>query len=161
MLLSTDHNKLLIKWKGPFEVNGYIGGNNYQIKINRKLKTFHINLLKQYVEKENVEMTATSGRRDFPGETRGETGIEVQGVQGERLQAVADGGLRNIVVGRSDYVKKQKDFCVDYKKLMKLGVLRPKESISDLCLEVELSRKQPHEIIGVLGKSVKIFTDVF
>ena len=58
---------------------------------------FHINLLIEYenVERDNVEITATPGRRNFPGETREEiqlgTGIEVQSVQGEnprRLQSM-------------------------------------------------------------------------
>ena len=89
VLLPTDHKKLLMQWKGPFEVKGCKGGNNYQIEINRKLKTFYISLLKKYVESYNVEMTATPGRRNFPGGTRMETrvgtGIEVQGVQGEQI----------------------------------------------------------------------------
>ena len=86
VLLPTNHNKLLTQWKVPFEVKGSKGENNYQIKINRKIKTFLINLLKQYVERDNVEMTSTPGRRDFPGgnreETGVETGIEALGVQG-------------------------------------------------------------------------------
>ena len=67
VLLPTDHNKLLMQWKGPFEVKGCKGGNNYQIKVNRKMKTSHVNLLKQYVERDNVETTATPGWLDFPG----------------------------------------------------------------------------------------------
>ena len=114
VLLPTDHNKLLMQWKDPFEVKGCEGGNNYQIEINRKLKTFYISLLKQYVERDNVEMTATPERQGFPGGTRKknrvETGIEVQDVQGGRPQAAAVGGLGKIVVGASaDYVKEQED----------------------------------------------------
>ena len=86
VLLPTDHNKQLVQWKGPFEVKGCKGKNNCQIEVNQKIKTFHINLLKQYVERDYVEMTATPGRRDFPMGTREETrvgtGIKVQGVQG-------------------------------------------------------------------------------
>ena len=46
VLLPIDYNKLLMQWKGPCEVKLCKGGNNYQIEINRKAKTFHINLLK-------------------------------------------------------------------------------------------------------------------
>ena len=93
VLLPTDHNKLLMQWKGPFEVKGCKGGNNYyQIEVNRKMKMFHINLLKQYVERENVEMTATPGRLDSPGRTLEETrvgiGIEVQGSNPRRQQSM-------------------------------------------------------------------------
>ena len=69
VLLTTDHNKLLMPWKDLFEIKGCEGGNNYQIEVNRKMKTFHINLLKQYVERDNVEMTTTPGLRDFPRRT--------------------------------------------------------------------------------------------
>ena len=83
VLLPTDYNKLLMQRKGPFKVKRCKKGNNYQIEVNRKMKTLHINLLKQYVERVNVEMTATPGPRDFPGGTREETRvgteIEVQG----------------------------------------------------------------------------------
>ena len=60
-LLLTDHNKLMMQWKGPFEVNGCKDGNIYQIEINWKMKTFHINLLTHYVERDNIEMTAIPG----------------------------------------------------------------------------------------------------
>ena len=72
MLLPTDHNKLLMPWKGPFEVKRGNGGNNYQIEVNKKIKMFH--MLKQYVERDNVEMTATPRRRGFPRGTREEPG---------------------------------------------------------------------------------------
>ena len=100
VLLPSDHSKLLMQWKGPFEIKGCKGGNKYQIEINRKMKTFDINPLKQYVERNNVETTATPGRRDFPGGTREETpvgtGIEVLG---GKPQAAALTGKGKIVVG--------------------------------------------------------------
>ena len=57
---------------------------------------------------------------------------------GGRNQATASGGIGKIVVEASaDYVKKQEDVSVDDEKLLEQGVLRPKESISGVCLEVE------------------------
>ena len=154
-----------MQWKGPFELKGCTGGNNYQIEINRKMKTYHINLLKQYVERDNVEMTAMRGRRDFPEgirkEIRVETGIEVQGVQGVggRPQAAEVSGIGKIVIGTSaNYLIKREDVSVDDKKLLELG---PKERISDVCLGVKLGREQQNEIIGVLVKREKNFTDIF
>ena len=70
------------------------------------------------------------------------------------------GGVDQIVVGaNADNVKEQEDVSVDNKKLLELGVLRPKQSISDVCLRVELSIEQHNEIMGVLGKREKSFTD--
>ena len=132
VLLRTDHNKLLMQWKGPFEVKRCKGGNNCQIEVNRKMKTFHINLLKQYVERDNVKMTATPGRWNLPGgareESRMETGIEVQDVQVGQPPAAAISGLGKIVVrGGANYVKKQENVSVDDEKLLEFGVLRQKE----------------------------------
>ena len=84
------------------------------------------------------------------------TGIEVQG---GKPQAAAVSGIGKKVVGASaDYVKEQEDVSVDDEKLLELGVLRSKESISDVCLGVELSREQQNEIMWVLGKREEIFT---
>ena len=73
MILPADQNKLLMQWKGSFEIKGTKWGNNYQ--VNKKVKTYHINMLKLYVERGRIEETATPGRRDIPGELRGETQV--------------------------------------------------------------------------------------
>ncbi|XP_061171191.1 uncharacterized protein LOC133180739 [Saccostrea echinata] len=51
ILMPTDNNKLLLQWKGPFEVLKKVNRVDYQLKMNGKVKTFHINLLKKYVER--------------------------------------------------------------------------------------------------------------
>ena len=52
VLVPTKPNKLLLQWKGPYRVVEKFGTNNYKIQIGHKLKSFHANLLKQYVERE-------------------------------------------------------------------------------------------------------------
>lgn len=52
ILLPTDSNKLLMQWKGPFVVRKKINRVDYDIDVNGKSKRFHINLLKQYVERD-------------------------------------------------------------------------------------------------------------
>ena len=42
VLLTTDHNRLQMQWKGLLEVKGCKGGNNYQIELNKKMKTFQV-----------------------------------------------------------------------------------------------------------------------
>ena len=51
ILMPTDHNKLLLQWKGPFDIVKKVNRVDYQLKMNGKVKTFHINLLKKYVER--------------------------------------------------------------------------------------------------------------
>ena len=49
VLLPTDHNKLLLRWKGPFNVIEDMGCNDYRIETDDKSRIHHANLLKGYV----------------------------------------------------------------------------------------------------------------
>ena len=96
VLLPTDQNKLLMQWKGSFEIKGTNWGNNYQVEVNKEVKTYHVNMLKLYVERGRIEETTTPGRRDIPGEPRGETQMGCGCVQGailRRLQLGKKGQL--------------------------------------------------------------------
>lgn len=55
VLLPTATSKLLAQWKGPYKVIEKVGDVNYIIEINRKRKLFHINMLKQWYERETCE----------------------------------------------------------------------------------------------------------
>ena len=46
ILLPTDNNKLLMKWKGPFKVVEKFNNCDYRIDINGNIKCYHINLWK-------------------------------------------------------------------------------------------------------------------
>ena len=54
MLLPTDHNKLRMQWKGPFEVSSVVGINDYKVKVKGKEKVYHANLLKKYFAREET-----------------------------------------------------------------------------------------------------------
>ena len=45
VLLPTDHNKLLVQWKGPFEASSVVGLNDKIVKVKGKEKVYHANLL--------------------------------------------------------------------------------------------------------------------
>jgi len=49
VLLPTDHNKLLLQWKGPYEVMEVLNDVDYKIRMGNKVKTFHANLLKVHI----------------------------------------------------------------------------------------------------------------
>lgn len=53
VLLPTKSNKLLMQWKGPYSVIQKIRQMDYKINMGGKIKTFHANLLKKYVERES------------------------------------------------------------------------------------------------------------
>ncbi|CAC5377451.1 unnamed protein product [Mytilus coruscus] len=54
VLLPTAKNKLLMQWKGPYTIVEKFGNVDNRIQMNRKIKTFHANLLKRYVERCDV-----------------------------------------------------------------------------------------------------------
>ncbi|XP_061190531.1 uncharacterized protein LOC133198457 [Saccostrea echinata] len=54
VLLPTDSNKLLLQWKGPFNIKKKVNKVDYQISMGGKLKTFHINMLKKHLDRNTV-----------------------------------------------------------------------------------------------------------
>ena len=52
-LVCTGLNKLLIKWKGPFEVSAVVGLNDYKVRVKGRERVYHANLLKMYFERED------------------------------------------------------------------------------------------------------------
>ena len=52
VLLPTDANKLLVQWKGPYDIINSVGLNDYKVKISGKEKTLHANLLKKYLSRD-------------------------------------------------------------------------------------------------------------
>ena len=55
ILLPTNHNKLIMKWKGPCDVLEKIGETDYKLQIGNVQKVFHINMLKKYIKREAIE----------------------------------------------------------------------------------------------------------
>lgn len=53
LLLPEAHNKLQMRWKGPFIVREKLSGLNYRIQTGKKEKIFHVNLLKKYVHRDD------------------------------------------------------------------------------------------------------------
>ena len=54
MLLPTKHNKIELQWKGPYPVVKKVGNFDYQIKMDNKVKIFHVNMLKRDVERTEI-----------------------------------------------------------------------------------------------------------
>ncbi|KAL7631477.1 UNVERIFIED_CONTAM: hypothetical protein RMT77_018226 [Armadillidium vulgare] len=52
ILLPTEHNKLLMQWKGPFPVLEKRNANNYKIATKKGERIYHANLLKLYINRE-------------------------------------------------------------------------------------------------------------
>ncbi len=57
LLLPTDNNKLLMQWQGPYEVVSKLNAYDYKVDVRGKVKLYHANLLKQYIERGKFEQT--------------------------------------------------------------------------------------------------------
>ena len=53
ILLPTEANKLIMQWKGPFPVRERTGKNDYKIEVKGKSRTFHVNMLKKYISRQD------------------------------------------------------------------------------------------------------------
>ena len=54
-LLPTKANKLLMGYKGPFEVIEKLSMLDYRINTGRKVRSFHINMLRRFLEREDEQ----------------------------------------------------------------------------------------------------------
>ena len=138
LLLPTDKNKLLLQWKGPFVVESVVGVNDYGIRVGDKVKTFHANMLKEYVDRQMIEVKEQDDER---------------GVQGcSVLQVVA-----TAVIERSESGLEE---AVDDENLLELGTVHSKETVGDVTFGQQLNREQKGQLQEVVKKYERIFTDV-
>ena len=72
VLLPTHRNKFMMEWKGPFLVVDEPYPNDFKILMNKKKRTYHVNLLKKYILRETetdpVIVSAVINHVDFTSE---------------------------------------------------------------------------------------------
>ena len=51
LLLPTDRNKLLLQWRGPFEIVEELNCFDYRVNVNGYIHTYHANILRLFVER--------------------------------------------------------------------------------------------------------------
>ena len=56
LLIPTSKNKLKLQWKGPYTVENQPHKYNYRIKINGKLRTYHVNMLRKYFRRDQTAL---------------------------------------------------------------------------------------------------------
>ena len=54
LLLPSESNKVLFQWNGPYEVLEVVNVMNYKINVRGVASTYPANMLKLYVERQNV-----------------------------------------------------------------------------------------------------------
>ena len=113
VLLPTDHNKLPMQRKGPFEVSGVVGLNDYKVHVKRKDRVYHPNLLKKYFEREDS--------------------VSVGAVAAETNANICKSGRVESDVGEVDPVE-----SIDF---LEIGGYVAKESVNDVAIGDILSQE--------------------
>ena len=85
LMLPTDNNKLMMRWKGPYGIQDKVGVNDYRILIGKNARVFHVNMIKRYV-KRKAEVVALVTILDPVVDTR----LEVEPLLGEGTENIGD-----------------------------------------------------------------------
>ena len=134
LLLPTDTNKLLMQRKGPYETISRCGkDNDYWVEVNKKVKTFHANMLKKYIER---------GDQD---------GAQQQNL--DNNQAVSCNVFAGIIEGNED-------LSVNDDEMMELANCHEKKAVLDDKLGVELTKTQQEEMMNTLSRHEEVFSDI-
>ena len=75
VLLPTEHNKLTLQWKGPYEIIEVINKIDYKINVGGKTKIYHANLLKRYLERQEEDAIQTAGIAVIEADCHDEEGV--------------------------------------------------------------------------------------
>jgi len=132
VLLPTDHNKLLMQWKGPYEVSAVVGINDYKVRVKDKLKVYHANLLKKYIVRE---------------EELGEAA------------AAMDEGLVTSVSCSGESSELELDPDHDNTDFLEIGRYVAKESIADVKTGPGLNETERAEFLDLAQEFSSLFTE--
>ena len=134
LLLPTNTNKLLAEWKGPYELIDQVSPVDYVVKINKKtVKTFHINMMKKWYEREKEEKT----EQEYNDET----------------DSVNETSFHSLCIIAS----KEEDST--YTEIEN-PLLIPQESVNDIKMDSLLSEEQRQELLRVCEEFDDVLTDI-
>ena len=129
VLLPTNQNKLLMQWKGPYPVTEIVGVNDYRVKEKGKNKTYHINLLKEYV-------------------SRKEGAVE----ESQSMMELAGAAVIEYEEGKVESV-------IDEEQLLDTRRTSEKETYKDVKISSKLSASQKRDMKNLVFQYRDVFTD--
>ncbi|CAB4030732.1 vicilin-like seed storage At2g18540 [Paramuricea clavata] len=123
------------QWKGPFVVESIVRVNDYRIKVGDKVKTFHANMLKEYVERQTT-----------------------QAKEREEVSPKSDREIEGTAV--TEQSESGPEGAVNDKSLLELGTMQPKETVRDVTFGQQLNNEQKVQLQEVVRQYEHVFTDV-
>ncbi|KAK3102478.1 hypothetical protein FSP39_011646 [Pinctada imbricata] len=131
ILLPTDKNKLLMQWKGPYNVVERKGVADYRIDMDGKVKTFHANLLKKYTDRNQMLLSEAKSDRVT---------------------------LACAIIEPEN--RDPSELSLNQEELLNILPLKASETYKDVDVSVKLSPEQKNDIDSVLLEFQDILTDL-
>jgi len=156
VLVPGRNNKLDFQWEGPETIVKRLGVANYRVRNDAgRERIFHINMLKQYVIRDNEG----SEKKETADDS--ESDIEVEISEGENEEAAAVMG----VVEDSEDGQDVSDAEMDEIRVSESGKLhlynvQSNETWIDIQINTELSEVDQAKIFKVVEEYADIFSDV-
>ncbi|XP_072180111.1 uncharacterized protein [Diadema setosum] len=137
VLLPTDHNKLLMHWKGPFRVVGTVGKLDYRVDLGSRVTTFHANLLRKYIRREEQQEVGA------PFEVASTSVVEDDDVNDD------DDEERRKISNR-----------MSNENLLHIPAVKRTQSVDDVNIDLTLTEEQRHQARELLQVFDDVLTDV-
>ena len=132
LLLPTKTNKLLVRWQGPYKVVG-VFGDDYRVEVKGKVKTYHANLLKKYIE-HPVDQSVSS---------------TIEKSESSVLQ----------VVSSAIFEPDLEQGTLDDESLIQLSCTEQTETYKDIVINPNLGEQQKRDLSKLLVEFKDIFSD--
>ena len=123
-----------MQWKGPYEIMSRRGkGNDDRVEVNNKVKTFHANMIKKYIERADQD--------------------EAPEQNSDNNQAMSCGVCTGIIGGNED-------LNVNDDEMMEFANCHQMETVQNVKLGVELTKTQQEEMMSNLSRHKEVFSDI-
>ena len=132
VLLPTETNKLLVRWQGPYNIVGVLG-DDYRVEVKGKVKTYHANLLKKYIER-RIDQSVSST-------------IEI-----------AENSVLQVVSSAIIEPDSEKGTVDD--SLIQFSCMEQTETYKDVVINTDLDEQQKRDLSKLLVEFKDIFSDL-
>lgn len=143
ILLPTKANKLLMHWKGPYNIVERVGDLDYRISVKGKLKLFHVNMLKLYVERD-------CGSVGVIGQLSDNTDIDIVDIN-------TVGTCASVSVIDENLISEEDE---GYGELVVPPTCNSSETYEHVHINPELEHGQVQQVRSLLWKYTDVMTDV-
>ena len=117
--------------KGPYEIMSRCGkGDDYRVEVNKKVRTFHANMLKKYIE-----------RADQDGAPQ----------QNKDNNQVMSCDVCTGIIGGTE------NLSLNDEEMMELANCHQKKTVKNVKLGIKLTKIQQEEIVDTLARYTDVF----